>query len=341
MVDTKYSELIAQYLSKDITVRDKEKLMAWVDDNPTNKAYFDEMQEVWDVSDVYEEDFVVDTNVAWDKLDKILSVEEGPKLMPEKDQAKIVPFRKKWWSMAAAIALLISVGGYLWFNQEGDIAGNTKVVATGADELNEIVLPDGSKVWLNEDSKLTYHPDFVERNVELEGEAFFDIVKKEGATFKIFSGEATTTVLGTSFNVRAYPDEDRIEVTVETGVVKLEESDRPSNKVELPAGKSGYYDNKTNQAKVNESKNVNAQSWRTKTLDLGNANMKEVALDLERYFDVEIKVENPEILKCNWTNTNALKNPKLEDIFEALNFATGLEIEFKDSIYYIKGVGCN
>ena len=340
MVDTKYSELIAQYLSEDITVENKEKLMTWVEASQANKAYFDDLSEVWNLSDKYDElELDLDIGAAWNKLDSSIIEQTDELSKPTPKTVKIVQFRKKWWSVAAAIALLISVGGYWWSNMNANVLDGV-VVATNAQEKIEHLLPDGSQVWLNSNSELSYEKDFNERIVHLTGEAFFEVVKEDGATFQIISGKATTTVLGTSFNVRAYPEEDKIEVAVETGVVELQESEKASNKVKLVAGNSGHFNKQNSRTAIDQVENKNAQAWRTKSLKFDDEPLSSVEITLERYFGVDIEIANDKILNCPFTVTEQV-NPKLEPLLDALAFATDLEITKEKSGYRIDGVGCD
>ena len=336
MVETKYSELIAQYLSKDITMRNKEKLMAWVKENSANKAYFDELTEIWNHAEHYEAPLAVNADMAWDKLEDLIDEEAKIVEIPNKT-TRVVSFRKKWWSVAAAIALLVSVGLYWW--NSGTASSALVIVQTENQEQQEHLLPDGSQVWLNGNSKLTYDKAFNTRIVQLEGEAFFDVIKKDGALFEIVSGEAKTIVLGTSFNVRAYPEENRIEVTVETGVVELQESEKATNKINIAAGKSGYYDKQTEQTKIKEEKVINAPAWKTKELVFDEVQMESIITALERYFDINIEVENKAILNCNLNGK--YPNPNLEDMINIMSYALDLKVEHKDSMYYISGTGCS
>ncbi len=337
MKDPKYSELIAQYLSKDITVREQEQLMDWVNDSPVNKAFFDEMVEIWSLSERYEEPIAIDTDFAWQKIEEKLG-DNVIDINAPKERGKVVGFRKVWWKVAAAIILLLSAGGYWWSVSTSITDTALVLIETKANEQKSHTLPDGSQIWLNESSSLSYEEEFEERILDLRGEAFFDVVKKDGQSFTIISGEARTTVLGTSFNVRAYPGESRIEVTVETGIVELEPTKTAAAKIRIEAGQSGFYDKPQERVELSEDPIINAQSWKTKKLSFKDDRMETVITAMERYFAVDIEVENDAILQC--TFTGEFPDPKIEDLMENIIYILGLEFEQVDSTYYLSGAGC-
>ena len=183
-MNDKFLYLTSKYLTGELTDTEREELFAWVNTSEVNKAAFDEMQEIWSLSADVEEDFEADVSVAWDKVSKRTIVKE----------AKIVryPWSKQLLRIAAVIFVVI--GAYWvvenWIRTAPDI-----VHQTAANEKTQITLPDGSQVWLNENTKIAYAEKFDPRVVKLEGEAFFDVEHlDENQPFEITSGETKTTV---------------------------------------------------------------------------------------------------------------------------------------------------
>ena len=337
MADDKYLELIAKYLSGNMELREKEELVSWMSDHPDNKALFDSSETIWDLADQADTDFAVDIDNAWldfeEKLDDtpVVSI---PVLQKEKRRSM------EWWRIAAAAVFIIGVG-YTWQTMSINAQPSLVEMVSPMDEQLFVDLPDGTQVWLNKNSKLTYEADFKERKVELEGEAFFDVVRDETHPFRITSGFSETKVLGTSFNVRAYKAEKKIEVTVETGVVELSNLKAPENKIELVKGTSGYYDKKDEVVKESTDKISNAQSWRTKKLAFDDIAMSDVTLAMERYFDIEIDLAGSEIANCPFFGTYEDSNLKLENIFQAMEFVYDVEIVENNGKYIIEGGSCS
>lgn len=347
MNDANYMDLIAKYLSGNVSVAEKEELMAWVESAPANRAFFEEMIQLWSISGSgnYEEQFATNTAQAWQALDQRLfsdniATPADESASNKKSSAKIVRLSINKFILRAAAVILAAIAASIWWF--GGFAGDQDqmvVVQTAAEERQKLELPDGSTIWLNENTRFSYDKTFTERIVNLEGEAFFDVAKMDGKPFTIFSGGASTTVLGTSFNVRAYPDEARVEVTVETGKVALRKADNAAKEVLLEKGTSGVYDKEEEEAKIVETPISNADAWRSQRLNFQDTPMREVIPALERYFDITIDVENQGILNC--PVTGEYDSPDLENIIGILEFAVSVQIVKQDSTQYlIQGTGC-
>lgn len=131
--------------------------------------------------------------------------------------------RLRWiYRIAGAAAAVILLVAAWWMLRPGETGAGTFVYATKAGERRQIVLPDSTKVWLSPATTLSFEPfGGGNREVRLDGEAFFDVTTRSEAPFSIRSGHYKTVVLGTSFNVQAYPSEGTATVTVLTGKVKV------------------------------------------------------------------------------------------------------------------------
>ncbi len=336
-MDDKYISLIAKYLSGDLPGEEREVLFELVNSSEEHKAYFEEMQQLWDLSaEEEEEDFDVDTDVAWKKVSsRINPVQTQPVV---KESAKVF----RLGQLLKIAAVLVGVFGAFWlYNNLGETTPQFASYETFEKERKEVTLPDGSTVWLNENSKLSYEESFEPRIVELEGEAFFDVKHlDENHKFEIKSGNARTTVLGTSFNVRAYPEEEEVEVTVETGKVLFEENEskKVEKKVTLIAGEAAVYKKKEADVVKVEKVTANADAWKTKKMIFQNAPLSEVLKTMERYFDVEIEVANENILNCPFDGK--YPNPDIKALIGILEFSLDLEVNQNENKLIFSGEGC-
>lgn len=344
----KNSELIAKFLAGESSLTEKEELFARTKEDRENQAFFEDMEEVWkNVEGAESSPFEADMDAAWAKIDEgVRNQESGVSggTSGFENEARVVEMRprKFRWSMAAAVLALLAAGA--WWMGQGVPEPVLVAVQTVEGEQKEINLPDGSTVWLNENSRLAYLEDFTKRDVELEGEAFFDVERSEEHPFQIMSGDATTTVLGTSFNVRAYPNEEQVEVTVETGTVELAVAKKKADKIEkvkavrLPAGTSGVVYKKEEKVEKVEEKISNAISWKTMRLDFDEDSMKEVISILERHFDADIQVSNNMIFDCPYTSS--FDQPNLDEILMVIGASVGFEVEKNGGAYELVGNGC-
>lgn len=335
MENTKYMDLIGRYLAGSIEAGEKAELMAWVEADSANRAFFDEMIRLWSVSGEYEEEaFPVDTEAAWAAFEKKFEQRFTRGKGAAEGEGRVIKMRplRVVLQYAAAIALLLAAGYWLFLFDDGS---NTQItsVQTGAGEQREISLPDGSTVVLNENSELAYPEAFEKRRVRLSGEAFFEVARLNGKTFIIDAEGATTTVLGTSFNVRAYPFEDEVEVSVNTGKVALQRAEDKSPQLVLEAGEAGVYDK---QRKVVEEVAVsNADFWKTGALEFDSIPLSTVVATLERHFNTRIEVANPKLLNCTFNGEYA--HPALKDILDALEYTMFLDVKQKNGTYVLDG----
>jgi len=335
MQEALHIDLIAKYLSGNIETPEREKLLAWVAESPANQAYFEEITQLWSASEEYEDAFTPpnETKIenAWQAVAQKIS-RPAPTA-----NIRYLSFGKVLLRAAAAILLLVAVAYWIW--KPDNEADAFVAISTGAGERKEITLPDGSIVWMNESSRLEYPRDFKKRQVMLDGEAFFDVRKANGQTFTIRSGEALTTVLGTSFNVRAYPEEGGVEVTVKTGKVELKAGDAKENRVLLSPGDAGVFEKSRKQVVKIETRNDNSDAWKTRSMIFDDTPVAEVIQTLERYFEVDIEVSNEAILKCQF-RLDLRQDPKLDDILKLMDFTMDLKVVKQKDKYILNGEGC-
>lgn len=241
--------------------------------------------------------------------------------------------------IAASIILIISLSfffNYITNNPEkpdhflalGD-AMIEKVAAPGT-QL-KVSLPDGTKVWLNNATKIRFHKKFdaQQRSVELEGEAFFEVTRDESRPFIIKSNGVETKVLGTSFVVSSFAGENT-QVTVVTGKVgvSLENETVDKQVVLLPNEQATY--SKSNR--IMEKQNVDALdylSWKSGILQFNKITLEEAVKKMERWYDVNIEISD-ESLK-NHVIQGSYKNEKLRNVLRSFRFIKNLDFEIKEN----------
>ena len=329
---------IARYLSGELPEREQEDLLRWANESAENRSLWEDAQRLWELSEQYEAPpYEADLTQACDQVESRL---DPAAEAPARPTRRIVLYRRL---SGIAAALLIGLLVVWWLrapqpSPAGPVAAAT-LVQTEPGEVRELRLPDSSRVWLNGNSQLRYDPAFEPRRVELVGEAYFDIARMEDHPFEITSGEAKTVVLGTAFNVRAYPTEDKVEVTVDRGKVALVEAEQPQVAVVLSAGKTGSYDKVEKSLVEAVSPKTNAASWKNRELVYEGTPLSEVIESLERYFGVQIEVANPALLNCRLDGD--YPQPQLDKILEALAFSVDLRIRREANRYLVDGPGCD
>ncbi len=192
---------------------------------------------------------------------------------------------------------------------------------------SEIVLPDGSKVWLNAESTISYPVPFNSngRHVQLTGEAFFQVKKDERNPFRVESGKVNVTVLGTRFNVKAFPGDETTEVTLEEGKVKLNSTGyETGQEIELRPGERAVINKKSNSVRISAGNIEKYIGWREGKLIFDNSPLSEVAQSLERWYGVEVQIADPEILTCQISST--FENESLHQVLALLELASPIKV---------------
>lgn len=193
-----------------------------------------------------------------------------------------------------------------------------------------IRLSDGTLVKLNSGSRLTYPDNFDHdnREVNLEGEAFFEVEKDASRPFKITSGQVLTTVLGTSFNVHAFQNED-VRVTVLTGKVKVHSTDNPNSAVQLRPGDQALYEAVNGKL---TSRQVNVEEhlvWKENIILFKGASQKKVLNTLSRWYDVSFEVKGDSTQE--WGISGRYQDKSLEFILNSLSYSVGFSYEIKSN----------
>ncbi|QOG02150.1 FecR family protein [Flavobacterium sp. MDT1-60] len=208
-----------------------------------------------------------------------------------KKSEKVFFLQNRNWAMAASLLLLM---GLSFFVYQSSINTITKQYATKPGEHAKIMLSDGTKIWLNAGSRLKYPAKFKgdTREVYLTGEAFFDVAKDKKHPFIIHTDKMDTKVLGTSFNVQAYPDHATQEVSVLTGRVNVKSTVTEEN-VYVTPGQKVVFKSKSNKLKAFTDIPVNSISlWRKNIIVFEDAPLPEVIATINRNYNVTIAIGN-------------------------------------------------
>ena len=213
-------------------------------------------------------------------------------------------FTARTFLRVAAIALVIIGMGvtFLYINNSGTLSGKITVAANNSERNLEVLLPDGSKVYLNRNSEISYSKSSGQatRNVKLKGEAFFDITRDPSKPFIIDAGNAKVKVLGTSFSVLTNNINNAVEVFVKTGSVMLSDNEGKQNLI-LEPGFIGTMSSENSMKVANA--NVNYLSWNTDLLIYNGQSLDMVFADIKRIYAIDIITNDPDLLKMTLTAT--------------------------------------
>jgi ferric-dicitrate binding protein FerR (iron transport regulator) len=308
--------LLAKFLAGEADEKETQALTDWIDYNSGNRALLKEIKSDWKIMDTMNTKFNVDN--AWNKLhNKIIKNDESIvtrdifiKQNPSLTRYFLTPVR-----IAASLLLLAILGASLVI-----FTGRMQKVevTTAFNEKDKMItLPDGSVVYLNANTTISYAKHFAKksREVQLKGEAFFEVSPDKSKPFIIYANNARVKVLGTSFNVNARGNNHHVEVYVSTGIVELSEAGNQNNRVLLRPGNIGLISNEEISS-ARKAENENCIAWKTGDLTFQDTRLTEVTSLLNDIYNVNIVILEPGL---DTTRINgSYQNDPLDDILNSI-----------------------
>ncbi len=203
----------------------------------------------------------------------------------------------RWVGWAASIFLLCCIGGVLWLNRD---PGEALTYTTDASQKRTVILPDGSLVTLNSNSEISYREEKNGREVELSGEAYFDVKHDAGRPFFVAAREVRVKVLGTSFNVKAYDSDDNISTTLLKGKVLLQAQAGDQASVELEPNQHISFTRKGQTFVPGDIRDYYAAGWRNGNLVFENEPLRNILPELEKWYGIPFEIDE-DLLDCRFS----------------------------------------
>ena len=248
--------------------------------------------------------------------------------------------KKVFWLRIAASVILIATFSIVFFvlkDKDQEVVQQVKNVVKENPKGQKLtcMLPDGSKVILNAESKITFpeHFDKNFRKVELEGEAYFEVAKDERRPFTVETGHISTTALGTIFNVNAFPHGREVAVSLLEGKVKIvSEAVTSGGEIFLEPGEKVSIDHATYQAHKTHFDVLEDFGWKDGVLVFNGDSFESVKAKLERWYGVSIKtLSSP----GNMEIKGRFDNLSLEEVLSNLHFTNGIEYKIEEKVVTI------
>jgi ferric-dicitrate binding protein FerR (iron transport regulator) len=353
-------DIIIRVLKSEASDDDKQKLTSWLAQSQENVEIFKQSESVWNALEIVKTGKEYDSGKAFRSFKE--QVSNRLKTSRRIGLYKIID---TYIRVAAVLVILIGIGRLFIKPIDKRIQSDTSLfeIISPRGSKTQVLLPDGSKVWLNSESKIQYFNNFNQsgREVFLEGEGYFEVKKNPDKPFIVTASDIRIKALGTIFNIKAYPEEKTIETTLVEG--KLEVESGISGKVNKlatlePNQKVTFF--KKNEA-VPEQKNIEEKkkvenalpvksgldkiisnekvdpslitSWKNNILYFDNENFQDLALKLERRFGVTIHFENENLKQMRFTGK--FRDIIIEQVLEALQFASPFYYRFDDNNIYL------
>jgi ferric-dicitrate binding protein FerR (iron transport regulator) len=282
--------LILKYLHNTCSDEDLSEILVWIRSSERNAAELFELEKIWHSASI----------TRYSSAEYINKAEKALYKRIEKESKKARPtilFSISHRAMRYAaifIAILVSTSTLIWFgNQYQNLKENIVKVST-TKEIRRLSLPDGTKVWLNKYSSLSYPAKFADnkRDVKLEGEGFFQVVKDKSRPFSVLSQKIAIKVLGTTFNVKSYPKDSIIETSLIEGSIVLSRKDENKDKIILKPGQKAEV-NKRNGEMTLQYANVKLDAvWHDGFIPFEKATINEIVSVLEKFYNFKFQLSS-------------------------------------------------
>lgn len=330
---TQIYEVVGASLTNNINEHEKEMLDNWLSESEDNRKSYFLIKEMWENTSIVQEHS--NANELYNKVEKKIKV----------DSLNIgINFKRVAKYAAVAALFIISTyftitSNFFQFNQgEAELSFVEKINPAG--KKSRIVLSDGSIVILNAQSSVKYSSNFTQnpREISLIGEAHFDIAHDASNPFVVITDNIRTTALGTSFNIKSYPSENDLRISLITGKVRVEKYDGDENsgkptETYLVAGEEVVYNKEIDQVQKGVF-SMESVSWKDGTLFFDHSELQHIMTTLERWYAVDIVVsgslDNPQYF------SGSFKNKSLESVLDAMSFSKKFDYTIEGKLVSIE-----
>ena len=315
MTEEELYRLLRKNFTGDISSEEEIRLQRWIHESIENQKIAETLSQVWQEKSAEPE---------------LINSEAQIDHIWQRSQDNLQTLQKDWsylLKIAAVIVLFITtpllVINFMQVSSEAPVPqATTEIIKSNpAGQKAKFYLPDGSLVWLNGASTITYDSKFneINRNISLQGEAYFEVSRNKNLPFRVSIGKLTTTALGTAFNIEAYPDDEEKKISLLHGKVKVVVSD--DNKKEDFILNPGYQIRYSSISERSEKQSFDPNQvvgWKEGKLVFAGANYQEVTRKLEKWYGVDITTRgNP---PAGWKLSTTYQDESLRNILKNLRF---------------------
>ena len=338
MGNERFKELLIKKKSGEISLPEQRELSSLLQNSIADEAVYNIIE------DFYETPLSFENTINRNEIEAAVS-RLNKKITSQQFSAD-KSARLLWVKISAiAASLIIILGNTFLFSESKKVfRDNQNIIATKKGSKSTIVLPDGSKVWINDDTKITYAKSFGDgaREVTLTGEAYFDVIKDPKRPFIVHTQTLDVKVLGTAFNVRAYPNEKNTQTTLLRGSVEVVLNKEKAKRIMLKPYEKIIVQNGYAQPLALTKNPVNLQSisvgpiqfnlidssametqWMKNRLAFEGDKLEDAAIILERWYNIKVIIRDVRLR--NKKVSGVFEDRSLNNVMEALSLAVGFK----------------
>lgn len=332
------SSIIRKYAQGECTHQELDYAISLFEEPYQNLAIRPQLSKIWN-----EDDTEIYNTPSEEELNEVLNhIHNQINLNGKKSKASKIRHLFMGVSKIAAILIIgVIIGLFVNYFRKTEPVYYTSYAPLGS--VSQMLLPDNTMVYLNAGSKLKYvfNSDSDLREVYLEGEAWFDVEKNENKKFVVHTSYYDVNVLGTEFNVKAYPEDDLVSTTLEGGSIQITSTDqfKIQNNQVLKPGEQLIYDKKDNKIELRKVNTRRYTSWKENKLIFIDMSLKELIVLLERKYGVDIKIDDKSLLDLHYDGT--LRNETIIEVLEILQETLPIHYNIEDQEIHITKTNSN
>jgi ferric-dicitrate binding protein FerR (iron transport regulator) len=305
-------DIIISGLKNETTVEGEARLAEWLA-NDDNRAIYQELEVLWDELRAEASEYEPNIESRWQELSSRLRL-EGEK------PSKTTTLRRVWSRIGVAAAIVVAaIGGY-WAS---DTASTSEIPPMSYNTISgksKIYLPDGTLVWLHNNSSLSYDGSFggKTRTVSFTGEAYFEVVHNSAVPFEVKSEDITVKVHGTKFNLRNRANEPNTTVSLVEGSVSVASARETK---QIAPGYEATYNKKRDKIDTAVGDVRLASGWANESINFRNQSLREITARLSKWYDVDIRLADSK-QSDKLTYSFIVRDEPLEEIMRIISQTT-------------------
>lgn len=328
-------ELIFGHFAGNLRPEEQQELKDWLQADKLHQTHFSEQADLWAMAHISR--FAERKQANFDThFEHIYNRKNRFGIVHHKAMQPLL-------KIAAALLVLLATATTAYFVGTNDatlpqaVASFKTTAPLGA--KSKVVLPDGTVVWVNSGSTLSYNSDFngTIRQVSLDGEAYFEVTHNPAKPFIVKANELDVKVLGTHFNVKAYSEDETVDVSLISGKVNVHLNDQPSHKADiiLRPNRMLTLHKESDKVEVVGIKGDDANAWINGTLTFTKQSFAEIAEDLERKYNVQIIIQSKKLYQEIFSGSFDA-NYTLDQILQEIDVDSKYVWEYSNSKLTIK-----
>lgn len=326
-------DIIIKYLNQTATENEMEKLLYWLEQNQENQQQFITTRDLWLASEAT-------LSSQYGESAKAFIAFKRKAILFEHSKNKNL-FINRFVKVAASIALLVVCSSIAFFYGKESVSNNTQIMTVvmnqaimGPGHKGSVTLPDGTRAWLNSNSKLIYPDQFEKdaRKVKLEGEGYFEVIKDVNTPFYVETADMSVKVLGTHFDVQNYEKKNISETVLLSGEVEVMIKKNGEKRILSPNEKL-FFDRQTNVHNVEKVNAAEYALWTAEKLVFEDECLSTILRKMERWYGINVSCQSGVPLSSRYSLT--IRNESIEEILKMLSILVRVDYTIKDDIIII------